>query len=455
MRPKSLLVLAAVVAALAAFIAFYERELPSSDERKAAAGRVFGLAADELVALTVEWGGATVRLARDAAPASTPESGLPPRRDWRLVEPYGGRADGTLADRLATELAELEIARRLPDAVRADVGLAPPRGRVRWATPDGEGELEIGGEIPASSQLVVAVSGRPEALVVAKSIAEAVDRTPGDWRAKEVLSASREEVERIRLVPAGGDEVVLSRRGEELVVERPFADVVDPDLAGPLLSDLTGLRAERFLDAPLSAAQAAGLAATAGRFELAIAGRAESFVVELGAEVEPGGERYARVAGAAIVARTRLADALARPAAEWRSKSWTGFESWRVERLRVDDAAGKLELVRSSGDWLRDGVKLSYTVVGDLLYALTSARAARLLAGAEAEAFATATPSRTLVLADANGAEETLTLYPATPAGVPARVSGREVLLELAPETVAELEAKLAAVRAAPPSQGS
>ena len=46
MRPRTLLVLAAVVAALAAWVFFHERELPSSDERRRLARRVFRLEPD-------------------------------------------------------------------------------------------------------------------------------------------------------------------------------------------------------------------------------------------------------------------------------------------------------------------------------------------------------------------------------------------------------------------------
>jgi hypothetical protein len=252
------------------------------------------------------------------------------------------------------------------------------------------------------------------------------------------------------------------------VVERPLADAADRDLVDPLLSDLTALRAEKFLDAPLAPEAAAGLAAAVRRIELSVKGKSDPISIELGAfaapaapaavspaepdESAPEGNRYVKVAGQAIEAKTKLAEAIARAPEAWRSKAWTGFDSWKVERIKVEDAAGKLELKRDAGDWLRDGVKISYTEVGDLLYALTSARADRLLSGDAAQALSVSSPIETVVFSDANGVEETLTLHAAISGGeggVAARVSGCGVVLVLPQKTSDEVVAKIATVRAA------
>jgi hypothetical protein len=448
-KPKTLAILAALVGALALFIAFVERDLPSTEERKASEKKLFRLAADDVTALTVEWNGATVELVRDPRPqpAGGAELAFPPPREWRMTAPMTARADRTIADRLAGTLAQLESERRLAGVARGEVGLDPPRGRVGWKTPQSAGGLELGGDVPASSSLVAAIEGESEPVVIARGIVAELERAPGDWRAREVLAASREAIERIRIVPAGGGgEVVLARKGDAFAVERPYADAADPDTVDPLLTDLTSLRVETFLDAPLAPVAARGLAGGAGRLELALKGETAPYVVELGAEVAGTDRRYVRAGGQAFEAQTRLAEAVTRAAEAWRSRRWTSFESWKVERLKLDDAQGALELARSSGDWLRDGVKVPYTEVGDLLYAITSARADRVAAGAGAMT----KPELTLVLADADGGEETLTLHAATAEGVPARTSGRDVELSLPAAAADELRAKLAALRAAP-----
>jgi hypothetical protein len=290
-------------------------------------------------------------------------------------------------------------------------------------------------------------------LVVARTLVGDLDREPGEWRARELLAAGREAIERVRLVPRGGEEVVLARKGEAFVVERPYADAADRDFVDALLGDLTGLRAERFLDAPLGAEVESGLAAGPGRLELALAASTAPWVLELGAETAAEGTRWARADGQVVEARTGLAAALERASADWRSRSWSGFEAWRAERMRVEDERGKLELVRSQGDWTRNGEKISYSDVGDLLFAVTSARAERVVPPDQTDAYPALRPELTVVLADAGGVEEVLTLH-SPRAGeelVPARASGRDVVLLLPRRAVDEIAARIAAVRAAAP----
>jgi hypothetical protein len=235
-----------------------------------------------------------------------------------------------------------------------------------------------------------------------------------------------------------------------LAVERPFADAADRDAVDPLLGELTGLEAARYVEAPVPAETEAALAGGPGAVELTLAGRTEPLLVTLGAETAPGsGERWARAEGLTFATRTRLAESLAKPAPEWRSKSWTGFESWRIERIRIEDAAGKLELVREAGEWKRDGEVVPYGEASDLLFAITSARATTVVPPEEAARYPAAKPSLTIVVGDAQGGEETLTLHAAADGGVPARVSGRNTVLLLPASTAAELASKIGAVRAA------
>jgi len=453
MRPKTLLVLALVVGALAAFIAFYERDLPSSDERREREGKAVPVDAEDLTEIAVDWGGTTLRFTREPKPDAGGTETNPlgaPARDWRIVEPIENRADRGAVDRLAGDLAGLEIDRTLEGAARADVGLEPPRGTVRWKTPKGEGTLEIGGKVPASSNVVVASSSRSGLLVVPGYFVEQLEKKPGEWRAREVVAATRDQIQRITLAPAGGERVVLVERGQGFGVEAPYSDFADRGLVDPLISDLIALKVATFVDPPLSPETEAALADGPGRIELGLEGHDAPLVIELGAAPEAGGERTLRAGQLVFRANTNLAEALARGADDWRSKNWTSFDSFRVESLKAEDASGATNLVRSSGDWLRDGTKIGYAVAGDLLYAITSAKAERVASGEEAAGYPVAAPTLTVTVADGNGAEEVLTLHgPAVDGRVPARASGRDVVLLLPQAKVAEIEEKLAAVRAA------
>jgi hypothetical protein len=472
MRPRTLLILALVVGALLGLVYLAQDKVASTDERAAKAKRLLPLEAEEVTELELEWQGATVKLERDAKPAepasaeeAAPATAVPEPRRWRITEPFVQRADSEAVDRLVSDLAHLETERELDGAERKDVGLEPPRGRVSWKTPDGEGWLEIGGGVPASQDVVVAASGRRSPVVTSDALIAALSRAPGEWRSREVVTAARDRIERVTLTPPGAPPVVLVRSGETLRLESPVADWVDRDLADGLLTELTGLRIETFLDPPLGADVAATLARSAGAVELALAGAtgaggpgaSSALRIEVGGERAPG-RRLFRADGQVFESASKLADALARPALAWRSRSWTRFENWRIEKLRVEAAEGAFELVRSEGEWLRDGQKIPFTAATDLLYALTSAKAESLVEGGAGPGTPSTDPgiapqpALVVTLNDADGNEEVLLLEAPSPAAagvVPARTRGRDVTLLLASATVEELEAKLAAVRAA------
>ena len=456
MKPRTLAVLALLVGGLAAFIGFYERELPGSETRKQRAGRALPFEADQLVALDIDWQGRSLRLERTDTPAAQDEGDAAPApatppAEWRLVAPFAARADRAAVERLAGDLARLEVTRTLSGAERKDVGLEPPRGKLVWRTKQGEGTLEIGGQVPASQNVVVAASTRDGLAVVPGWFVADLDKPAGDWRAREALDVAREAIERLRVVPAGAPAIELVRGATGFALAAPFADMADRDRVDPLISDLTALRIEKFLDPPLAPEAAAGLAALVGRIEIGVAGRAQPQAIEVGGEVAPGGNRYLRLGEQAFEAKTALAEALQRPAAEWRSRNWASFESFRIERLRVEDGQGKVELVRDGADWKRDGARIPYPEVGDLLYALTSARAERVIPASEAAAYPAASPALTLTLVDGDGHEELLTLGAPRPEGVPARVAGRDVVLLLPGRAADEVTGKIAAIRAVQP----
>ena len=205
MRPRTLLILAAVVGALLGLIYFAEDRVASTDERAAAAKRLVDAKADEIVALEIEWQGSRVRFER-AAPAPLAEQGGKPKtpgeeplaapapRLWRIVAPIASRADEAAVDRLLSEIAGLEAARDLEGVARKDVGLEPPRGSVTWRTATAEGRVEIGGAVPATHDVVVAASGRAAVAVTADGFLTELARPAGEWRSREAVTVKREKI---------------------------------------------------------------------------------------------------------------------------------------------------------------------------------------------------------------------------------------------------------------------
>jgi hypothetical protein len=462
MKPRTLLILLSIVLVLGAFIWFYERRLPSSEERVELGKKVFHLEKDDVTAVTLDSTKGSVRLERAVLPkVEKPRfdkgAPLPASSEWRLVRPLATRADAFAVDRLLDAVVSLDKSRTVEGANPKAVGLDKPRATIRLTTKKGETVLRLGAEVPPGGNLIAGVEGRKEAYVVADTILTEADRAPLDWRDRQMVRGDREDVERITLTGAPGGPVVLVRAPEGFRIEKPISDRADRELADGLLADLTGLMAERFVPPGKTAAEL-GLAAPRETVEVAFKG-SPPLRIDLGAPVTgaaaPEGQTtgeltYARIGDALFEARTRLAEAARRAPAAWQAVQLSAFEVYQVEAAGVQEGSTSLKLTREGTDWKREGTLISFLPVSDLLSALTSAKATRLLTPAEAQSVKGAKPLLSFTLHTKEG-DETLTIYPEQKDGAPARASGREPVLLLSAETLKQIQAKLQDVKTAKP----
>lgn len=481
MKPRTLGVLAAVVVVLGLFVWLIERDLPSSEERAERGKLVLPVERDEIVGLRLEWPDRpqAIVVEREVADEEDGDAaGFAAAANWRLVEPLAARADSAEVASLITSLVDLEKQRRIEEPDREGLGLASPRALVTLRFAGGEERvLTVGAEVPSSDSMVVAVDGDEAAYLAPSALFAQLDSDPDAWRDRSLFVGERAEIAGVRLAGPGG-EVRLAEREGDFWVEPPAGgsaddggwsapDRADTDSVDGLLAALTGLQASRFLDPATADPEALGLAEPAGTIEVTFgakpaleeaegpaegpAGSAtEPFVIELGAPTAPGSlSRTLRAGDQLAETSTDLAQWLERRPESWRSRSLSRFESWGIDGLTLVDGAGELVLERSGADWLRDGDKIAYPPVGDLLSGL---------ADTEVEGFAgpfaaTEPPAELELTLSGDDAEpETLTVYPARSDGrVPVAVSGRPGLLLVDAATIDDLAVEIAAVREAEP----
>ncbi len=444
MRPRTLLVLFVVVAGLAAFIWFYERDLPSSDERRQQANQVLSLEADDVRAVEISRGERRVRLERDGAAGDAETAG-----GWRLVAPLASRADAAAVDGLIASLAGLEKSRTLEDVDAAAVGLERPRASIKLETGSGEVRLLVGGEVPASGDMIVGREGESVAFVVSADVWSDLDKDAGEWRSRDVFHGSRREIERLRLT-RGALDVVLARRDGRFWLESPRADLADEDRVNALLGKIEALRVDRFVEPDERAPGELGLEPPAAVVEIQRADGG-SFRLDLGDPVaDEEGKRYCRAEGQVFVATRPLGDALERPAEEWQSQTWTPFEAYQIDSVAVESDGGEVVFERQGGDWKRGEDTVPYNAMNDLLYAISGAAAERLLSPDEAASLGVERERPRLTLRLSSGDEtETLQLFAAVEGGRPGSASGREYLLLFPEATLSDLEIKLEEARSA------
>src|SRR6185503_5043487 len=158
------LILTAIVAALAAFVWFYERKLPTTEEAKAEEKKLLGgVKTDEVREVTIAREGKTVRLVREGGEKKKAgegeESGkgeddgdgdeeassalLATPAEWRLAAPLAARADRAAVEGMLSSLLGLEKTRTLEKVDKKQYGLAPPVAVVTLVTDDGKRTIEV------------------------------------------------------------------------------------------------------------------------------------------------------------------------------------------------------------------------------------------------------------------------------------------------------------------------
>jgi hypothetical protein len=217
MQPRTLVWLSFVVAALGAFIYFFERDLPSADERRERAEKVVELESGEIQALTIAHGGEEIRLER--APQAPPLAGG--EQPWRMVRPLETRADADAVRDLLGLLTDLRQQRRLEEFDAIDLGLAEPRARLTVETDTDTTVLLLGDELPATGSLALTVEGRREVYAVSTALADRVLRPVEQWYSRAwtelpVFQVRRLEVEtpEQRAVFERGEDFRWRRAGE-------------------------------------------------------------------------------------------------------------------------------------------------------------------------------------------------------------------------------------------------
>lgn len=449
MGSRSLLPMFLLLLGLGGFIYFFEKDLPSTDERRAQEKKVLQLEADEVVALTLEWDGQTVRLekeSRDEEPgADEDEISLEPAV-WRQVSPFSARADGAAVSSLVESVVGLEHQRKLDEVDRAELGLEEPAATVTLTTAEGDSVVELGSELPATSHRVVAVRGGGVFVVPGGFYAD-LTRDPGEWREKKLLTATRDQIERVTLTSGDGEQTRLALRGDRFWIESPVDDLADHEAIDGLINEVTGLAVSSFVDEPLLDSAGLGLEPPRGVVEVALKGAESSVRLLLGDETGSPGTFYGQLGEQRFELETGLVETLGRAAGAWRSRDWTTAQVFEIDAVQVRDAEGEAEIAREEGEWKRGEDRIDYSTASDFLYAISDVRGESLaeleLGGEE--------PVLTLSLVTPDGEEELRLFAPRADGLSPAAASDRDAVLMLSAEAVADLEAKWQAVRQAEP----
>lgn len=337
---RNTLLLAALVAALGAYLYWVERPAVERENRTT---RLLEFDPNDVERLELAAYGQTI--------AARKTDGT-----WRITAPVEGPADARALDTLVQTAAQAERKRRIaesPDDLGA-FGLAEPDAVLTLFVDDQAlPALSVGMGTPIGFNAYVQRSDEEAVLLTGGTVRAALMKRLADLRDKTVLHFAAADVSRLRITPRDGDEVVLERDAEHWRLVAPVDARASQTTVDNLLGSLRALRAVEFVTETGADAEAArGL--TPPAFELELSGSADPVVLRIGDEIDLGDKQLvaATVAGdpQIYLVASHIPASLGKSAADLRDRTLVWTEPNAVAEIRVQHRDGEAFTARTDGD---------------------------------------------------------------------------------------------------------
>jgi len=449
MSTRKLLVLTGVFLGLLAFVVFFERKQPTSEERARAARRLADFRTDDVVSVAIE------RPDLPKVDLARKEKGR-----WTVLNPPASPADGFAADNLVSDLAHLEVVGETrTDFDPKEYGLDAPKAKATVVFADKSSKtFSFGAAIPGTDA-VAASEGRLFGAVRSAPLA-ALTKPVDEYRSRQLFDVAVPDITRLS-VTRGPNTVVLSRTAREggapgpWRLEKPVADLASETFVDRLLGDLAGARVSEFPSVPEAELARVGLAPPVATVVLE-KGAEKVATISFGAAKADvaGGKMYAKVGSLVVVIDDRVREDLDKELSAYRETRVAPVDTFTLRRVSfaADDLRAGADKV--DGQWRSSGRAVS---------ALHAEGLAAVLGRAEGRGFVPAPtgkagksgsekPLGTVdVAGEAAGTAETATFY-AAPAGsapglVAVAVTGRPERLLVDRSVLDEIRREAAALR--------
>ncbi|MCI0418913.1 MAG: DUF4340 domain-containing protein [Acidobacteria bacterium] len=238
MKWKNLAIVAALFAALFAWVYFYEikgektREEAVEKEKK-----IFQFEEKDIAQITLKSAEGEFVLQKD-------------KDNWKLVQPLAAKADKSTVDSLTSDIAQAKSERALddPNPNFRNFGLEPAGVKVTVKLNDGKThELELGDKDFSSSSVFARVPGQNKVLLLSSSLHSSATKKLFDFRDKNVLEFQRDQLKAMNILTKG-KEYALEKASDDWNVKKPFESRADNTEINSIVGDLEFAKVEEFVD---------------------------------------------------------------------------------------------------------------------------------------------------------------------------------------------------------------
>ncbi|HET9794912.1 MAG TPA: DUF4340 domain-containing protein [Thermoanaerobaculia bacterium] len=374
MSPKRLAVLTGVLLVLFAFVAFFERKMPTTQERLDKGDVIWDVNEAKIGKIEINRDNMTLAFERDGDA-------------WRMTRPESYPADGPTLSSLVADLSHpAREGEASASATEPDYGLTAPRAVVTVSGRDGKngkGEshtLSIGREIPGTDTVAARVKGENRTIFVRSTVAADLLKPVDGYKSKKIFAGSALDVTQLSIARGRG-RLEFEKRKNRWWMTRPAADLAASSAVERLIDDLLAANVTEFLKIPRAELAGDGLAPPLYTVSMTISGK--PVTADIGATRADGKSVYARSGGETFAIDSTVTDELAKEADVYRETKVARFDNFAAKKLVWSSGGAPREFIRDGAGWKEAGKAVPAASVEDVLTAIGSLEGKDFLAATD------------------------------------------------------------------------
>src|SRR5438445_2960302 len=240
MKSKATLILLVITAAVFAYMFFYERKAPTTEEAKRQAQNVVNFSHDKIDGIVIQNGDDKIDIRRRD-------------KKWRLETPIKDQADSSLIENLLLDLESWQKDATIPaKELEADknklneYGLSKPKLRLKLRGHDAPPEILFGKDAALEGKMYVRLENSKETFLAAQSIKKEIEKKPAEFRDRKLTDLITAQVSRVVLKTATG-EMELQKKGDHWEITKPLRARGDDQKIADLIAQVTTARIQQFV----------------------------------------------------------------------------------------------------------------------------------------------------------------------------------------------------------------
>ena len=359
MKSKTTLILLVITAAVFAYMFFYERKAPTTEEAKRQAQNVVNFSREKIDGIVIQNGDDKIDLRRRD-------------KKWRLETPIKEQADSSLIENLLLDLESWQKDATIPaKELEADknklneYGLSKPKLRLKLRGKDAPREILFGKDAALEGKMYVRLENSKETFLAAQSIKKEIEKKATEFRDRKLTDLITAQVSRVVLKTATG-EMELQKKGDHWEIVKPLRARGDDQKIADLIAQVTTARIQKFVADDRGDLHPYGLAEPRGSITLFAqddksAGRTDSSRGEQGQVLQIGGapekekdQVYVRFSARAFVYTLpkKIEEILNTKPNDVRDRHLVRIDTNILDRITIDaPGKGKTVLARKEENW--------------------------------------------------------------------------------------------------------